>query len=835
MFIKLFSYIFNNKNKKKIDYFYYIINKINDLKKIFSKYSDFIIKNNTDVYCKILSYNRNNSDYILPYVFANIYEAIKRIFKIELFDVQLLGALSLYYGYIIEMKTGEGKTITSTLPIYFYSLFKKGVHVITINEYLAKRDWTNNSKLFNFLGLSVGLNLSNMSIVEKRKSYLCDITYGTSSEFGFDYLRDNMVLSKYNKVQRKKLYYAILDEIDSILIDESRTPLIISDFNNNKNYIYKKINKIIFYFKPVCKEDYNYKLNNGDFIIDKEVNQIYITESGFINLEKIFIKNNIINENKFYYNIKNINIISYFICLLKAYYIYKKNIHYLVKDGKVIIIDENTGRMVPDRRLSDGLHQALEVKENVKINYENKILAYITFQNYFSIYKNICGMTGTAITEASEFNLIYNLNVMVIPTNKLMIRVDYNDLIYLTEKEKIYSIINDIKEKNIKGQPILVGTTSIKKSEYLSYLLFKNGIKNNVLNAKYHKFEADIIAQAGKLGSVTIATNMAGRGTDIVLGGNLNQKISNLNNIENNINKINLIKKKWKLNNDKVISLGGLYVIGTERYESRRLDNQLRGRSGRQGDPGSSRFYISMDDSLMKIFSSKNIIYYIRKLGIDYGKCIEHPWLSFYIKSAQKKIESRNFEIRKSLLDYDNIYNDQRKIIYFKRNKILYSNNIYKYICIYIKNIVNNFLFLYVNNRILFNKYYNYFGVKISNILFINNDFFKIYSIILNKIIFFFNIVKKKIKKKILFKLEKNIMLKTLDFFWTEYLYIIDNLKESINLCIYSQKEPKQEYKIKSFNIFVNMLDNYYYEVIKILLNLPMEYNKLIKIINLYL
>ncbi len=835
MFIKLFSYIFGNKNKKKINYFYDIIDKIVSLKKVFSKYPDFIIKNNTDIYRNILCSNNNiyNNNYILPYIFTNIYEAIKRIFGIELFDVQLLGALSLYSGYIIEMKTGEGKTITSTLPAYFYSLFNKGVHIITINDYLAKRDWTNNTKLFNFLGLSVGLNLSGMSLIEKKRSYLCDITYGTSSEFGFDYLRDNMVFSKNDKVQRKKLYYAILDEIDSILIDESRTPLIISSSDNNVNNIYKKINKIIFDLKPIYKESFNYRISDGDFIINKKNNQVYLTENGFINLEKLFVSHNVVSENEIFYTSKNINIINYLICLLKAYYIYKKNIDYLVDNNKVIIIDKNTGRMVPDRRWSDGIHQALEIKENVKVNNENKISAYITFQNYFRIYEKICGMTGTAITEASEFNLIYNLDIIVIPTNKPMIRIDYDDLVYLTEKEKIYSIIKDIKSKHIKGQPILVGTTSIEKSEYLSNLLFKFGIKNNVLNAKYHMFEADIISQAGKLGAVTIATNMAGRGTDIILGGNLNKKIYKIN--KKNINKINIIKSKWKIDHDLIISLGGLYIIGTERHESRRLDNQLRGRSGRQGDPGSSRFYISMDDSLMNIFSSNRVIYYMRKLGIKYGECIEHPWISSSIENAQKKIENYNFEVRKYLLNYDNIYNDQRKIIYFERNKILYLKNIYKCICKYIKNIVNNFLFLYINNKILFKKYYNYFGIKILKIWLVNNDFVEIYNFILKKVVNFFNISKKKIEKKILLKLQKNIALKTLDFFWTEYLYIIDNLKESISLCIYFQKNPRQEYKIKSFNIFMSMLDNYYYEVIRKLLNLPIKYNKLCKIINLYL
>ncbi len=829
MFIKLFSYIFGNKENKRILDFKNIVYKINNLESIFKNYKDEELKNNTYKFKNLLLSGRN-IDNLLPRIFANIKEAIKRVFKIKLFDVQLLGALALYYGCIAEMKTGEGKTITSTLPAYLYSLLGNGVHIITVNDYLAKRDSEYNSRLFNFLGLNVGLNISGMSIEEKKYAYLSDITYGTSNEYGFDYLRDNMILSIDNKVQRKKLYCAILDEIDSILIDEARTPLIISSSEEFNCKIYNKINKIILYLKPQYKDDsFNY-IGNGDFVIDYKFRQVFLTERGIINVEKLLIKYKIIKKSEFLYTFKNIEIMHYIISLLKAHYLYIKNIDYLVKDNKIIIIDENTGRMVFDRRWSDGLHQAIEAKENVEIKNESKILASITFQNYFKLYEKICGMTGTAFTESSEFSLIYNLETIIIPTNKPMIRKDLDDLVYLTENEKIDAIIKDIKFRYNKKQPVLVGTLSIEKSEFISNKLSEIGIKHNILNAKHHMSEANIISQAGRSGSVTIATNMAGRGTDIVLGGNF---INNIFFIKKNSKKINSIIYNWKKDHKLVVSLGGLHVIGTEKHESRRLDNQLRGRSGRQGDPGSSRFYISMDDSLMRIFSSKNVIYFMRKLGIKYGQCIEHPWISKCIEGAQKKIESRNFDIRKQLLEYDNVYNDQRKIIYSKRNKILYSKNIFIDIKNIFKKFINYLYLLFLENKFLFKEYFNNLNINISLNIF-NKYNFNIKKYIFKKIFFYYN--KKKIifKRKVFNNLLKSVVLKTLDFFWKEYLYVIDNLKEGIHLCAYAQKNPYQEYKIESFKMFNNMLNNFNYELVKIFIKLPNCIDKLKDIIEIY-
>ncbi len=819
MFIKLFSYFFFNKNEKKISFYNNIIENINFLEKKFSAYSDNKIKNNTILFRKLLLLN-NDINILLPKIFANIYEAIKRVLGIKLFNVQLLGALSLYDGNIIEMKTGEGKTITATLPAYLYSILGKSVHIITINDYLAKRDWLNNSKIFEFLGLKTGLNLSGMSILEKKKAYLSDITYGTSSEFVFDYLRDNMILCKKDKVQLKKLYYVILDEIDSILIDEARTPLIISEPNDNDLNLYNYINEIVLKL--------NYK---KDFIVNIKNNQVYLTDKGILNVEKLLIENNIINKEEIFYSFKNINIMHNVISSLKANYLYKKNVDYLVYNNEIIIIDENTGRMVPDRRWSDGLHQAIEAKEKVKIKNENKILASITFQNYFKLYKKISGMTGTAVTESSEFNIIYGLDTIIIPTNKIMRRRDKDDVIFLSNKEKEKAIIDDIKFRYNKKQPVLIGTTSIEKSEYLSSKLHKLNIKHNVLNAKYHAEEANIISQAGKLGSVTISTNMAGRGTDIILGGNLLNDFINIKK-KNNI-KLNLIKKKWKKNHDLVISLGGLYIIGTEKYESRRLNDQLRGRSGRQGDPGSSIFYISLDDDLMKLFCPKGMVYFMRKLGIKYGECIQHPWLTYCIKNAQKKIESRNFYIRKQLLEYDNIYNNQRKIFYLKRNKILNTKNIFLEIRFIIKSFVRKLIYLNFYNNYLFNKCLNNLNLYNLNLFFNEYNYIKICFFLFKKVVCIYNNKCFFNKKKIAI-LYKNIILITLDFFWKEYLYVADNLKENINLYFYAQRDPKQEYKIKSFYIFDKLINNFYYEVIRIFLNLPKDCNKIFKIMNIY-
>ncbi len=824
MFTKFFSYIYNRNISKKFIYMQNIINKINSLENYFINFSDNDLKNNTFKYKDYLLSGKNINN-ILHFVFANIKEAIKRVFNIRLFNVQLLGAIILNDGNIAEMKTGEGKTITSTLPAYLNSLYGKGVHMVTVNEYLAKRDAIYSSKLFNFLGLTVGLNLPNMSLIDKKKSYLCDITYSTNNEYVFDYLRDKMSLNKDEIVQRKYLNFAILDEVDSILIDESRNPLIISDYNNLNNNIFFKINKII----PYLDINYNNKLINGDFIIDYKSKNIFLTEKGIDKIENLLIKFNIIKNKNFSYNIDNINIIDCVILLLKAYYLFKKNIDYLVKNNNVIIIDEFTGRMVDDRRWSNGLHQAIEVKENVSVKNDNKILSSITYQNYFRLYEKLSGMSGTAISESLEFSTIYKLNTYLVPTNKPIIRNDLTDLIYLDEDSKIKSIIKDIKIRHMKKQPILLGTVSIDKSEFISSELKKIGIKHKILNAKYHKFEAKIISKAGKLGSVTIATNMAGRGTDIVLGGNYLDKINLLDNIKD----IKYFKKKWIFNNFLVKKLGGLHIIGSERHESRRIDDQLRGRSGRQGDPGSSRFYISLDDSLMSIFIPNNVINFMKNINLNKNESIEHPWINKSIENAQRKIENRNFEIRKHLLEYDNIINDQRKIIYFNRDKILFSKNLNSKIEKIIYKIINDkFKIFNQNNYLLsYNKIkniiYKYFNYNLKIFYFKQKIYYNFKKLIINNLIKLYYEKQNKLGINLFMNLQKDIILKTLDFYWREYLYYINNLRDYIHLRSYAQKDPLQEYKLESFKIFNKMLNNFYIEIIKILFLLPNNIKKL--------
>ncbi len=817
MFIKLFSYLFGGKNQKKIFDLKKIVLKINSLEKKYIDCSNIQLKNNTFIFKELLL-SGQDIHLIISDVYANIREAIKRVYSIRLFDVQLLGALLLNNRCIAEMKTGEGKTITATLPAYLNSLLGKGVHIVTVNDYLAKRDFDYSYKLFSFLGVKVGLNLSNMSLWEKKKAYLADITYSTNNEYGFDYLRDNMVFSTDDKVQRENLYYAILDEVDSILIDEARTPLVISGSTEDSSNLYFEVNKIISFLIKETKDSFNN--NKGDFIVDEKFKHVFLTENGIKKVEYLLFKNKILNKNDKLYTPSNIKIMHCVITSLKAYYLYNKNIDYLVENNNVLIIDEHTGRITKDRRWSDGLHQAIEAKENVEIKNETNVLSSITFQNYFRLYEKLSGMTGTAVTESSEFNYIYNLDTIVVPTNRIMIREDYPDLVFMTEKEKINAIIKDIIFRQKRNQPVLVGTISIEKSEIISSILSNLGIKFNILNAKFHSLEADIISQAGKPGSITIATNMAGRGTDIILGGNLLREISNVKNKD----EINFLKSKWKKNHDLVISLGGLHVIGTERHESRRIDNQLRGRSGRQGDPGSSRFYVSMEDNLMRLFSSENIIFFMRKLGVKYGDSIEHYWITKSIEKAQKKIENRNFDFRKQLLEFDDIYNDQRKIIFFKRNSFLYSKNIS---FLFENNIISKVIIDLVNNfykdKDLFLKYCNDLNINVDIFSFSKLEILDLKKQLLNRIFFLYKKRENYFNLDILNNKIKEILLVTLDLFWREYLYAVDNLREGIYLRSYAQKDPKQEYKIESFKMFSNMLNDFYYEVVKIIINLPLN------------
>lgn len=818
--IKFLSKIFKNYSKTFLEKMYKKLNKINNLESYFKKMKDSDFKLKTIKLRNSLN-NGDTLNSILPEAFAMVREASSRVFGMRHFDVQLIGGMVLNNQCIAEMRTGEGKTLTATLPAYLNALTGKGVHIVTMNDYLAKRDAERNRPLFEFLGLTVGINLSGMSNYLKRKSYSADITYATNNEYGFDYLRDNMIYSSKEKVQRN-LHYALIDEVDSILIDEARTPLIISGLLKNNLSIYQNIDEIIPNLIRQDKEDSDIFNGNGHFSVDEKTKQINLTERGLLKIEKILLKRHIIKESSSLYSDKNIILLQHIISSLRAHILYTKNVDYIVKNDEVIIVDEHTGRTMPGRRWSDGLHQAIEAKEKVTIRHENQTLASTTFQNYFRLYEKLSGMTGTACTESFEFKSIYNLDTIIIPTNRPMIRNDMPDLVYITEKEKIYAIINGIKNCIKKQQPVLVGTISIEKSELISRELLKLGINHNVLNAKFHAKEADIISQAGKPGAVTIATNMAGRGTDIVLGGSLESELKLNKNLDKKQEK--KIKKTWKKNHLIVLSAGGLHIIGTERHESRRIDNQLRGRSGRQGDNGSSQFYLSMEDSLMRIFASNKVITMMRKLGIKSGQSINHPWVTKAISNAQKRVENRNFEIRKQLLEYDNISNDQRCIIYNYRNQLINTDNI-NYVISNILEDVINFVF---STHTKFNKKKDIIDIvnlkhQLKHDFNLNlpiSSWFKKHKLrtVINRTINYIKLFLKYkeviITSKKMRKLEKEIMLQNLDLCWKDHLSSMDYLRQGIHLRGYAQKDPKQEYKKESFLMFINMIKTLKYYLI---------------------
>lgn len=833
MLIKFLTKIFGNRNNHILNKLKKTVSLINQLEENFKKLSDKNLKEKTKLF-RLRLKNGENLDNLLPESFATVREASRRVFNMRHFDVQILGGIVLHKRCIAEMRTGEGKTLTSTLPSYLNALTGKGVHIVTMNDYLAQRDAKKNAPLFKFLGLTVGLNVSDMSFLDKKNAYLCDITYGTNNEYGFDYLRDNMIFSSEERVQRG-LNYALVDEVDSILIDEARTPLIISGPSEDSSFLYKEINKIVPFLTNQKKEDSDNFHGIGDFYIDEKSKQVYLTERGLIKVEKILLDQKLMKKGESLYSSNNIILMHHVISALRAHNLFIKNVDYLVKDKIVTIVDEHTGRTMPGRRWSDGLHQAIEAKEDVPIKNENQTLASITFQNYFRLYKKIAGMTGTASTESFEFSSIYNLDTVIIPTNKPMIRKDMPDLVYMTEEEKINAILKDIQNCIKKNQPVLVGTISIEKSEMISKKLKFLNIKHNVLNAKFHAREAEIIAQAGKPKSVTIATNMAGRGTDIVLGGSLESQLEE----KKCIDEINKIKVNWKKQHDLVLLSGGLHIIGTERHESRRIDNQLRGRSGRQGDSGSSRFYISMEDSLMRIFASDKITSMMRKLGLSFNEAIEHPWVTKAIENAQKKVENRNFDIRKQLLEYDDVCNEQRCIIYAQRNKLIDAKNIQKTIYDILEDVLCSIIKKYINIKIPKNRWNILSLEKKLRIEFHLDlsiqDWFKKDPNIKEK-----NIIKKIIdaaKKSYLCKefeigsynmriIEKSIMLKTLDSLWKEHLSAMDYLRQGIHLRGYAQKDPKQEYKRESFNMFSNMLELLKYEVVSFLVKLNLSYIK---------
>ena len=818
MIIKFLRKLFGSRNDRVIGRLSKIVKKINLLENDLKLLDESDFPGKTNEYRKRINEGESLDD-ILPEAFALVREAGKRVLNMRHFDVQLIGGMVLHRGNISEMRTGEGKTLVATLAAYLNSLTGSGVHIITVNDYLAKRDAEWMGQLYNFLGLSTGVIVSGLSMEERKAAYLCDITYGTNNEFGFDYLRDNMAFSIDGKVQRK-LNYAIVDEVDSILIDEARTPLIISGTVDDKSELYLKINELIPTL--VIQENDN---DSGDFTLDEKSKQAYFTEVGHDHIEQLLRENNIIKEEQGLYDPVNMGVLHHLNAALRAHHLFSNDVDYLVQDNQVVIVDEFTGRSMPGRRWSDGLHQAIEAKENVPIQSENQTLASITYQNYFRLYSKLSGMTGTADTEAPEFQSIYNLEVLVIPTHMIMIRDDQSDIIFLTSKEKFIAIVEDIKNCQAKNQPVLVGTASIEVSEYLSDLLNKNKIKHQVLNAKFHEKEADIIAQAGRLGAVTIATNMAGRGTDIVLGGNYDVEIKAMDN--SSIEKVNALKKDWDERHKKVIESGGLHIIGTERHESRRIDNQLRGRSGRQGDPGSSRFYLSLEDNLMRIFANDWVSSTMEKLGMGEGEAIESRLVSRAIENAQRKVEAHNFDIRKHLLDFDDVANDQRKVIYEQRDDLLNSEVVTEEVELMRLDVFDAILDSYIPHESMHEMWdiggleeilQNEFGITVDIKSWLDGDESlheetlrqKVHQE-LDKI---YGDKEKDITTELMRRIEKQVMLDVMDRHWKENLVNMDYLRQGIGLRSFAAKNPKQEYKREAFDLFLQMLENIKRDVI---------------------
>ncbi|MBC3378820.1 preprotein translocase subunit SecA [Serratia fonticola] len=826
MLIKLLTKVFGSSNDRTLRRMRKAVEMINRMEPDMEKLSDSELQAKTDEFRARLK-KGEVLESLIPEAFAVVREASKRVFGMRHFDVQLLGGMVLNDRCIAEMRTGEGKTLTATLPAYLNALSGRGVHVVTVNDYLAQRDAENNRPLFEFLGLSVGINLPGMPAPAKREAYAADITYGTNNEYGFDYLRDNMAFSPEERVQRK-LHYALVDEVDSILIDEARTPLIISGPAEDSSEMYKRVNKLIPQLIRQEKEDSDTFQGEGHFSVDEKARQVHLTERGLIMIEEMLMEAGIMDEGESLYSPTNIMLMHHVTAALRAHVLFTRDVDYIVKDGEVIIVDEHTGRTMQGRRWSDGLHQAVEAKEGVEIQNENQTLASITFQNYFRLYEKLAGMTGTADTEAFEFSSIYKLDTIVVPTNRPMIRKDMPDLVYMTEKEKIAAIIEDIRERTANGQPVLVGTISIEKSEVVSRELTKAGIEHKVLNAKFHAMEADIVANAGQTAAVTIATNMAGRGTDIVLGGSWQSELSQLEDPTEE--QIAEIKAAWKIRHDAVLAAGGLHIIGTERHESRRIDNQLRGRSGRQGDAGSSRFYLSMEDALMRIFASDRVSGMMRKLGMKDGEAIEHPWVTKAIANAQRKVESRNFDIRKQLLEYDDVANDQRRAIYSQRNELLDVSDVSETINSIREDVFKTTIDSYIPPQSL-EEMWDVKGLEER----LKNDFDLDMPIaewldkepelheetlrerIMAKAKEDYLRKEEVVGAEMMRNFEKGVMLQTLDSLWKEHLAAMDYLRQGIHLRGYAQKDPKQEYKRESFNMFATMLESLKYEVISVL------------------
>ncbi len=834
MLSKLFRKLFGSRNDRLVKQYFEQVAVINALEPEMQALSDEQLRAKTEEF-KSRFQAGETLDQLLPEAFAVVREGGRRVFQMRHFDVQLIGGMVLNAGKIAEMRTGEGKTLVATLPAYLNALTGKGVHVITVNDYLAKRDAEWMSRLYNFLGLTVGINLSQMPHDAKQQAYAADITYGTNNEFGFDYLRDNMVYTAEERVQRS-LSYALIDEVDSILIDEARTPLIISGQADDSIDLYNQMYGIAAQLVRQTEEE-----GEGDYWVDEKAQQVILSESGHEHAEQLLEKSGLLAEGASLYDAASISLVHHLYASLRAQSLFHKDQHYVVRDGQIVIVDEFTGRMMTGRRWSDGLHQAVEAKEGVTIQKENQTLASITFQNYFRMYGKLSGMTGTADTEAYEFNQIYGLETVVIPTHRIMQRKDQMDKVYRTAREKYNAVIEDIKECQGRGQPVLVGTTSIENSELIAELLIKAKLEHQVLNAKQHEREAHIIVQAGRPGVITIATNMAGRGTDIVLGGNPEPEIDlvradeSLSDAEKQA-KIATIKAEWQLRHDAVLAAGGLHIIGTERHESRRVDNQLRGRSGRQGDTGSSRFYLSLEDQLLRIFASDRVSAIMERLKMPEGEAIEHPWVTRAIENAQRKVEGRNFDIRKQLLEYDDVANDQRKVIYEQRNELLEVTDVGETISAMRHDVIDNMVSTYVPpgsveeqwdvaslEKVLQGEFN--LQLPLQKILEESPDLHEetLRETIQNAAEEAYAGKEEMAGADTMRQFERAVMLQSLDNHWREHLAGLDHLRQGIHLRSYAQKNPKQEYKREAFELFGALLDTVKHEVTQVTMQVQVK------------
>lgn len=819
--------IFGTQNERELKRLKKPLQEINALEATFEALSDQELQNKTPEFKQRLA-KGETLDQLLPEAFAVVREAGKRVLGMRHFDVQMYGGIVLHRGGIAEMRTGEGKTLVATLPVYLNALTGRGVYVVTVNDYLATRDANWMRLLYEFLGLTVGIVVPNMDFASKKAAYDADITYGTNNEFGFDYLRDNMAFSLDDRVQREQ-FYAIVDEVDSILIDEARTPLIISGAAEDSSAMYKQINRFIPFFKPaeVRKENGQEVVGEGHYIYDEKSRHVDLTEQGHEYAEQFLLDDKLLDDGESLYDAANLKLLHHVHAALKAHVMYHKDVDYIVENDQVVLIDEHTGRTMPGRRLSEGLHQAIEAKEGVNIQNESQTLASTTFQNYFRLFDKLAGMTGTADTEAAEFDQIYGLKVNIIPTNRPIARKDLNDVIYMTVAEKFEAIAKDVVEIRESGAPVLVGTASIESSEALSALLNKKKIQHQVLNAKFHEKEAEIIADAGRPGAVTIATNMAGRGTDIVLGGSLEAELAKLDNPSDTLKA--QLKADWQKRHQQVLDAGGLHILGSERHESRRIDNQLRGRAGRQGDPGVTRFYLSLEDDLMRIFASDRVRNMMQALGMKDGEAIEHRMVSNAIEKAQRKVEGRNFDIRKSLLEYDDVANDQRHVIYSQRDYLLKSDDLSDMISTIREDVVNNLISGFIPPESL-DEMWDVpaleraldadFGLQLPIQQWLEEDD-RLHEQGLRKRIL--ETMEQEYQQKCdavgdeMRRFEKHIILQVLDNFWKEHLASMDHLRMGIHLRGYAGRDPKQEYKRESFEMFQEMLDSVKYDAVKIL------------------